>query len=145
MIRFLLIYWLLLVISIILCLQIPRLLLSLTRFLGFLYSLLSFFISLFSLWIWLYPTFWQEIIAAFLGLATSFLCILAVKTIKHVYLASLLWLVSGLLIFLATQVVSLRIAFSLLISLPPILLAGFSLLSLTIYKPLMPVRSKTEF
>ena len=145
MIRFLVIYWLLLIISVMLCLQMPRLLRPLTRFLGLLYSLLSFFISLFSLWIWLYPPFWQEIIAALLGLLTSFLCVLAVKIIKHVYLVSLLWLASGLVIFLATQVVSLRIAFSLFISLPPILLAGFSLLSLTIYKPLMSVRSKTEF
>ncbi len=127
MIRFLVAYWFLFIACLVICIQRPKLGPPLIRLLGLLYSLIAFAAFLFGLWLWSYPPFWRGIAAALLMLLVGGGCLLATQLLRHTYLASLIWIIVGVMTFLASNLVDLKITPSSLIALPPIMLASFSL------------------
>ena len=134
MIRVLIAYWFFFITNVVVCIQRPKLIPPLTRLLGFLYSLIAFIASLLGLWLWLYPPFWKGIIVALLMLAAGALCFLATKLLRYTYLASIIWIIVAAITFLANNLLNLKIILNLLISFPPIMLAGLTLLSIRNFK-----------
>ena len=132
--RFLIAYLFFFIASVVLCIRKPDLAPLITRLLALLYSLTAFAAAFFGLWLWLYPLFWEGIVAALLLLIVGVLCLFGIRLLRYTYLVSLTWIIIGVIAFLASNIAALEIGTSLLISLPPIILAGLSLLSTRNFK-----------